>query len=110
MARPLNELISGENASQKNRLVQWEKEHQITFEQLKELSMRAPVLVYANYQKPFRIYTDASEWGLGAVLSQTQEDRKECAIAYASRTLNKSEQKYDPHNLEFLALKWAVTD
>ena len=67
MARPLNEFISGENASQKNRPVQWEEEHQITFEQLKELSMRAPVLAYANYQKPFRVYTDASELGLCTV-------------------------------------------
>ena len=108
MARPLNELISGENASRKNKPVQWEEEHQKAFEQLKELSMKAPVLAYANYQKPFRVYTDASEQGLGAVLSQTQENGKECAIAYASRSLNKSERKYDPHKLEFLALKWAV--
>ena len=91
MVRPLNELISGENASQKIKPVQWEEEHQKAFEQLKELSMKAPVLAYANYQKPFRVYTDASEQGLEAVLSQTQVNGKECAIAYASRSLNKSE-------------------
>ena len=39
-----------------------------------------------------------------------QENGKEAAIAYASQTLNKSERKYDPHKLEFLALKWAITD
>ena len=110
MARPLNELISGENASWMNKPVQWEEEHQKAFEQLKELSIKAPVLAYANYQKPFRVYTDASKQGLGAVLSQTQENGKECGIAYASRSLNKSERKYDPHKLKFLALKWAVTD
>ena len=31
-------------------------------------------------------------------------------IAYASRTLNKAKQNYDAHKLEFLALKWAITD
>ena len=67
-------------------------------------------MAYANYQKPFRVYTDTSEKGLGAVLSQVQENGKEATIAYASRTLNKSERKYDPHKLEFLALKWAITD
>ena len=74
------------------------------------LSLKAPILAYANYKRPFRVYTDASERGLGAVLSQEQEDGKEAAIAYASRTLSKSEKRYDPHKLEFLALKWAITD
>ena len=71
--------------------------------------MKAPVVVYTDYWKPFRVYTHASKQGLGAALSQTQEDGRESTIAYASRTLNKSEKKYDPHKLEFLALKWAVT-
>ena len=55
------------------------------------------------------MYTDASEIGLGAVISQKQEDR-EPVIAYASRSLNKAERQYDAHKLEFLALKWAVTE
>ena len=55
------------------------------------------------------MYTDASESGLGAVLTQVKEDGKERPIAYASRTLSKSERNYDAHKLEFLALKWSVT-
>ena len=110
IARPLNELISGENASRKNRPVKWSEEHQEAFERLKKLSTTVPILAYASYQKTFRVYTDTSEKGLGVVLSQVQENGKESAIAYASRTLNKSKRKYDPHKLEFLALKWAITD
>ena len=56
------------------------------------------------------MYTDASENGLGEVLTQLKEDGKERPIAYASRTLSKSERNYGTHNLEFLALKWAITD
>ena len=56
------------------------------------------------------MHTDASTTGLGAVLYQKQSDGKERVIAYDSWSLNHVEQIYDAHKLEFLALKWAVTD
>ena len=80
------------------------------FEQLKELCSNTPVLAYPDYKQKFKLYTDASESGLGAVLMQIKEDGLERPIAYASRTLSKSERNYDAHKLEFLALKWAITD
>ena len=110
VSKPLHELTAGENASKKHQPIIWTKEHQEAFEKLKSLSLKAPILAYADYKRSFRVYTDASERGLGAVLSQQQEDGKEAAIAYASRTLSKSKKRYDPHKLEFLALKWAITD
>ena len=76
---------------------------------MKQLCTEAPILAYADYKKPFRVYTDASEIGLGAVISQIQKG-VEHVIAYASRSLNKAERRYDAHKLEFLALKWSVTD
>ena len=110
IAKPLNELTSGENANRKNKDVEWSPRHQESFEHLKKLSSESPVLVYADYKKPFKVYTDASEKGLGAVLAQQQDDDTEPAIAFASRTLSKAEKRYDAHKLEFLALKWAITD
>ena len=71
---------------------------------------QTPILAYANYEKPFKLHTDASENGLGAILYQKQDDGMEHVIAYASRTLFKSEQNYDTHKLEFLALKWSTTE
>ena len=68
------------------------------------------MLAYANYKSPFILHTDASTTGLGAVLSQKQDDGTERVVAYASRSLNKAERNYDAHKLEFLALKWAVTN
>ena len=47
---------------------------------------------------------------VGAVVAQIKEDNMERPVAYASRTLSKSERNYHAHKLEFLALKWAVTD
>ena len=68
-----------------------------------------PVLAFADYTKPFIVHTDASGHGLGAVLYQVQ-DGKQRAIAYASRGLSVSEKNYSVHKLEFLALKWAITE
>ena len=47
---------------------------------------------------------------MGAVLYQKQDDGTDHIIAYASWTLSKSEKNYDAHKLEFLALKWSVTE
>ena len=56
------------------------------------------------------MHTDASENGLGAVLYQRQDDGTHHVTAYAVWTLSKSERNYDAHKLEFLALKWSVTE
>ncbi|CAB4028976.1 Hypothetical predicted protein [Paramuricea clavata] len=64
-----------------------------------------------NYNAPFIVHTDAFQEGLGAVLYQEQQGTIR-VIAYASRTLTPAEKNYHLHSgkLEFLALKWAVTE
>ena len=71
--------------------------------------MKPPVLAYADYRLPFKLHTDASTTGLGAVLYQHQ-DGHDRVVAYASRSLKTSERNYPAHKLEFLALKWAITE
>nr|KAG5702755.1 hypothetical protein BaRGS_003629 [Batillaria attramentaria] len=93
----------------KQRKFHWGEEEQQAFDQLKARLTSAPVLAYADPQKPFILNTDASTEGLGAVLYQHQDGRDR-VIAYASRGLNQAERRYPAHKLEFLALKWAVTD
>ena len=110
IARPINRLVSGENANKKKALIDWTEEYQVAFEHLKHLCSQTPILAYANYKKPFKLHTDASEHGLGAVLYQKQDDNMECIVAYASRTLSKPKRNYDTHKLEFLALKWSITE
>ena len=67
-------------------------------------------MAYADYGKPFKLHTDACGLGLDAILYQTQEDGTDRVIAYASRTLSKSEKNYPAYKLEFLVLKWSVCD
>ena len=71
--------------------------------------MNPPVLAYADYRLSFKLHTDASNTGLGAVLCQHQ-DGQDRVVAYASRRLKTSEKNYPAHKLEFLVLKWAITE
>ena len=88
---------------------QWTKEHQQAFLAIIERLTSAPVLGYANYKLPYVLHIDASRQGLGAVLYQNQGEHRR-VIAYASRRLSKTEKNYPAHKLEFLAMKWAITD
>ena len=84
-------------------------ECQTAFDQLKELCITTPVLAYTDFTKPFKLHTDASVLGLGAVLYQIHEGLEK-VISYASRSLTQSETKYPAHKLEFLGLKWAINE
>ena len=110
IVQPLNNLISEENSKLKGQEVKLTVEALDAFHKLKIKCMTAPVLAFTNFEKPFRLETDASGDGLGAVLSQKQSDGKYHPVAYASRSLKGSEAKYHSSKLEFLALKWAVVN
>ena len=103
-------LISGDDANKKKQAIKWNDHCEESFQKLKQLCSSTPILAYADYSKPFKLHTDVCNLGLGAVLYQTDESGLDRVIAYASRTLSKSERNYPIYKLEFLALKWAVTD
>ena len=72
--------------------------------------MQSPVLAFADYTTDFLLETDASKEGLGVVLSQKQEDRRFHPVACGSWVLTTHEKNYHSTKLEFLALKWAITE
>ena len=77
---------------------------------LKEKILSMPVVVFPDFDKPFLLETDASKEGLGAVLSQKQDDGCYHPIVFGSRTLTPSKQNYHSSKQKFLALKWSVTE
>ena len=87
----------------------WTPKCQEAFELIIQKLTSAPVLGFADPQLPYVLHTDASTLGVGAALYQVQDGQPR-VIAFASRGLSKSERKYPAHKLEFLALKWAVTE
>ena len=72
--------------------------------------MTAPILVFADFKKPFQLETDTSKEGLGIILLQESNDGHYHPVALASHELKGGEPKYHSSKLEFLALKWAVTE
>lgn len=79
------------------------------FRQIIQCLTSAPVLAFADATKPYILHVDASFDGLGAVLNQEYPEGLR-PVAFASRKLCQSEKNYPVHQLEFLALKWAVVD
>ena len=110
IARPLQQYTSGDLSKEKSMSITLTPEAIQAFRTLRDACIQAPVLAFADYTKPFILDTDASKEALGAVLSQKQEDGTTRPVAYGSRTTTAGEKNYHSTKLEFLALKWAVTD
>ena len=71
----------------------WKPECHLSFEKMKTLLSMAPVLSYPDFKVEFILDTDASNHGIGPVLSQLKNG-VEHPVAYASRTLSKAERNY----------------
>lgn len=114
IAKPLHELLVGRSRRQRGGSppINWTNECEAAFQSLKQELLKAPILAYADFTRPFTLYTDASHLGLGAVLAQEQ-DGQEKVIAYASRSLRPAERNdsnYSSFKLELLAMKWAIVE
>lgn len=90
-----------------NRPYKWTSECEDAFRLLKNALTTAPVLAYPDFKHDFILDTDASQEGLGAVLSQ-EIDGKERVIAYWSKSLSKPERNYCVTRKELLAIVKAV--
>ena len=119
VAAPLHTLLGGTGKRKKNKKVSlsrpitgaWDESCDKSFNDLKQLLTSAPLLGYPDFTRPFILEVDASYQGLGAVLSQRQEQGL-VVLGYASRGLRENErnmQNYSSMKLELLALRWAIT-
>lgn len=79
-----------------------------SFNELKRLLLDSPVLALFDPSLPTFVTTDASDYGLGGVLTQIHPDMTERTVAFASRSLTAAERKYSTAEKEALACVWAV--
>jgi hypothetical protein len=114
IAKPLTDILPATSKKKHKKKYtdkdwHWGEEQELAFKKLKKILTSAPILAYPDFDKPFELHIDGSTQALGAVLYQEQNNVKR-VIAYASRCLSKSEKNYSAFKLEFLALKWGVTE
>ncbi|KAL6743631.1 hypothetical protein Aduo_016651 [Ancylostoma duodenale] len=108
IAKPMYELTSS-----KAPFI-WNNDATEAFERLKEAIVRAPILGQPDVegartgQKPFIIYTDASNLGVGAVLCQEGADKMLHPLYFASKKLSSAEKRYHITDLEALAIVFAL--
>uniref|UniRef100_A0A3B3HVP5 Gypsy retrotransposon integrase-like protein 1 n=1 Tax=Oryzias latipes TaxID=8090 RepID=A0A3B3HVP5_ORYLA len=105
IAAPLTRLTST------NRPFVWDSAADAAFKRLKTLFVSAPILIQPDVTKQFIVEVDASDSGVGAVLSQREDSSgklKPCA--FFSRKLSPTEQNYDVGNRELLAIKLTLEE
>jgi len=101
IAAPLNRLL------QKDTPYRWDKACQNAFEALNAKLLEEPVLALPNDEDQYILDTDASDFGLGAILSQIQQG-EEKVIAYASHLLATAERHYETTQKELLAIVYGL--
>jgi hypothetical protein len=102
VAVPLTELL------RKGVQFDWTEKHQSVFDQLKELLVHSPVLASPNFDTPFKLYCDASDVGVGAMLCQIDDSGVEHPVSFYSKKLNKAQRGYATVEKEALALLLAL--
>uniref|UniRef100_A0A0N5C9K1 RNA-directed DNA polymerase n=1 Tax=Strongyloides papillosus TaxID=174720 RepID=A0A0N5C9K1_STREA len=102
VAAPLTKLLS-----EKEEFI-WGEEQNKAFELLKDRLTNAPILGKPDLEKSFIIHTDASDYAIGAVLLQEDEEKRLRIIAYASRSLRDVEKRWQITEKEALAVVFAV--
>ncbi|GJR94875.1 reverse transcriptase domain-containing protein [Tanacetum coccineum] len=100
IARPLTKLL------EKDTPFEFDEECQKAFELLKEKLTCAPVIISPNWNLPFKLMCDASNFAVGAVLGQ-KDGKNFHTIYFASKTLTSAQQKYIVTEKELMAVVFA---
>ncbi|CAG9136383.1 unnamed protein product [Plutella xylostella] len=96
------------NLLRKDIKYEWSPECERAFNTIKDMLCRRPVLAHYDPARPVRVYCDASPYGVGAALTQTDDAGVERPVTHASRSLSTAEKNYAQICREGLAIIFAV--
>jgi len=102
LTAPLTDLLRKEVAWR------WGPTQQASLDRLKELLTSGPVLAQPDFGKEFELETDASDFGIGAMLGQRDSEGFLRPVSFISRKLTPAEKNYSTREREGLAIVWAV--
>jgi hypothetical protein len=74
------------------------------FQELKQHICKEPVLMQPDQTKPFEVEVNASNYAIGAVLMQKDDNGKMHLVAFFSKTMNKAQRNYDVYNQELMGV------
>ena len=101
--QPLNQLLQG------NQEFKWSPRCEEAFKKAKDSLSSSNVLVHYDPSLPVILESDASQYGIGAVIFHRFPNGDERPNAYATRSLNLSEKNYSPIEKEGFAIIFGVT-
>jgi hypothetical protein len=104
LTSPLTDLTKDKK---KKQVIHWSATVEKALKQIKNALVSSPVLCSTNFKQPFIIQCDASDTGLGGVITQNIKGN-ERVIAYASRTLSGTERNYSVTERECLAVVFCI--
>lgn len=109
--RGLSEVISPINYLKKNNVpFVWGVDQENAFRRCKELLVGKHVLIHPDFTKPFILFTDASNVGIGGVISQAEEGNEDFVrpVYFGSKALTDSEKRTSTYEKEFLAIVYFI--
>jgi len=98
LARPLF------NLTKKDVPFHWDQEEEQAFRSLQSTLTMAPVLILLDYDKPFTLITNTSDYTTGSILEQEDAFGRSYPVAYFSKSLQPAERNYKIHDKELLAI------
>ena len=105
---PIEALRSGVKAKSNDKIY-WESQHQEILEKVRSILESKLLIQYPDFTKPMYVASDASQYGLGAVLYQLNSDNSKSYLKFASRSLSSSERNYGAPQRELLGVLFALS-